>query len=130
MTTDSTPRPAAPQTEPLAGVRLGVAGGGRCGPGYMLALATSQETDDVVVEAGGIKILVAATDRDAILGAKLDYVETPMGSGFHVENPNAPAQEHGHGSHGGQGGCGCGGAGGCGGGGGCGSGGGHGGCGC
>lgn len=115
----------AAQTEAYQGVRLGVAGGGCCGPGYMLALAQTAEPDDVVVEVGGVKVFLAQADKDSLKGAVLDFVETPMGSGFHVENPNAVATGHGHGQgHGhehAEGGCACGGGGG-----GCGSGG----CGC
>jgi|GEM_PF-69338 len=110
----------AAQTETYEGIRLGLSGGGCCGPGYLLALAEKAEADDVVIESQGIKIFIEPDHREGLKGAKLDFVETPRGSGFHVENPNVVKEEHGHGG----GGCGCGsGGGGCG----CGSGHGHGG---
>lgn len=119
----------AAQTETYEGIRLGLSGGGCCGPGYLLALAEKPEEGDVVVESQGIKIFIEGGHSEGLKGAKLDFVETPMGSGFHVDNPNVVKEEHGHGG----GGCACGsGGGGCG----CGSGhgghghGGSGGCGC
>ncbi len=102
------------ETEQFVGVRLQAMGGGCCGPQYGLALAKGPEEGDVVVESSGVKVFVNPQDQALLQGVKLDFVETPMGSGFHIENPNAPKEEghggHGHG-HGGGGGCGCGGGG-------------------
>lgn len=120
------------ETETFEGVRVGLMGGGCCGPGYALQLAKGPESGDVVVESGGVKVFVGAQDQDQLKGITLDFVETPRGAGFHIENPNVVEAGHGHGHGHGQGGGGC--ACGSGGGGGCGCGGGHGaegeGCGC
>jgi iron-sulfur cluster assembly accessory protein len=118
----------AAQTETYEGIRLGVSGGGCCGPGYLLALAEKADADDVIVESQGIKIFIERDQTASVQGAKLDFVETPAGSGFHVDNPNVVKEEHGgcacgsggggcgcgsghgghgHGGHGGESGCGC-----------------------
>lgn len=104
------------QEESFAGVRLGLQGGGCCGPQYALAFARETSPEDVVIDAGnGVKILVNQADSETIQGAKIDFVETPMGAGFHIDNPSAKTEGHSHGQghgHGGGGGCGCGGHGG------------------
>lgn len=122
----------AAQTETFQGIRVAVSMGGGCcgGTQYALGFADKTEADDVVVEAHGVKFFVDPMSAEKVKGSTLDFVETPMGSGFQVRNPNEAQGGHGHGSeeghgHGG-GGCGCGGHGGRESGGGCGSGG----CGC
>lgn len=106
---------AGSAAEGYAGVRLGIEGVGHHGYQYSLAFEKAPAPDDIVIESSGVKLFVSTADSESLKGAKVDFIETPMGRGFHVENPNVQSV----------GGCGCG-AGGCGGG----SGHGHGGCGC
>ena len=91
---------------------------------YMMGVEKEPKEDDVVIDIKNVKVLVDSESAPLVDGAKIDYVEGLMRSGFVISNPNLQ----------GQGGCACGGGGGgCGGGGGggggCGCGGGGGGCG-
>ncbi len=45
--------------------------------------------DDVVVEAHGVRVLLDTTAARVLAGAQVDYVNTVMGQGFAVRNPNA-----------------------------------------
>ncbi len=77
-------------------LRLAVEGGGCSGFQYRFGLADDAETDDIVVETDGVRLVVDAMSLDLVRGATVDYVENLGGAAFKVENPNATA------------GCGCG----------------------
>jgi iron-sulfur cluster assembly protein len=90
-------------------LRVFVRGMSCSGPAYGMALDNEPRSDDSVIDLGGIKVLVDPASAPYLDGAEIDFVDTLMGRGFTVTNPNAPQQE----------------GGGCGGGCSCGSGGGH-----
>ncbi len=46
--------------------------------------------DDTVVEAGDLKVLVDPRSAPHLTGSSVDFVEDQRGSGFTVDNPNAP----------------------------------------
>jgi iron-sulfur cluster assembly protein len=70
------------------GLRLYVAGGG-CG-GFQYGLALDEKNDeDHVIEAYGVKVLVDEQSAQYLDGSEIDYVESVMGEGFMVNNPNA-----------------------------------------
>ncbi len=76
------------QGKPDAGLRLYVSGGG-CS-GFQYGLAFDKESDgDHVIEAHGVKLLVDEQSAQYVEGAEVDYVESVMGEGFKVNNPNA-----------------------------------------
>ena len=77
-------------------LRVYVAGGGCSGLQYGMALDENIEADDQVFETSGVKVVVDSQSLRYISGSVVDYVDTGMGGGFKVENPNAT------------GGCGCG----------------------
>jgi iron-sulfur cluster assembly protein len=77
-------------------LRVYVSGGGCSGLQYGMALDENIEPDDQVFESQGVKVVVDAMSLRYIAGATVDYVDSGMGGGFKVENPNA------------SGGCGCG----------------------
>lgn len=77
------------ETEPYQGLRVGLEAGGCSGYQYALSFSKDIEPNDVVVESNGIKVMVKKEDAELLKGATVDFVETPMGSGFHVKNPNA-----------------------------------------
>jgi len=109
------------QGTPDAYLRITLAPGGHDGAQYILGLEADADTDDVVVDAGGVKVLVDADSAPLIEGTNIDYVDGFQRSGFVISNPNI--QSGGGGGCGGAGGCACGGGGpeaqqGCGGGGG------------
>jgi len=74
----------------LAGLRLGVRGGGCSGFQYQLAF-DAQRGDDVVFESHGLKLLVAQECLRYVDGSVIDYEESLQGAGFKVDNPNVVA---------------------------------------
>jgi len=46
--------------------------------------------NDVVVESGGVTLLLDRASARRAGGTKIDYVETPQGAAFKIENPNEP----------------------------------------
>ena len=72
-------------------LRIYVAGIGCSGPQYGLALDDNPQDSDTIVETEDIKILIDANSLAFLEGASIDYVETPQGSGFKIENPNPVA---------------------------------------
>ncbi|SIS74321.1 iron-sulfur cluster assembly accessory protein [Phaeovulum vinaykumarii] len=82
--------------QPVAGLRVMVQEGGCAGLKYGMALELEAATDDAVIEASGVTVLVDPASRDWLTGATIDFVTSVEGSGFVFDNPNA------------KGGCGCG----------------------
>jgi len=71
-----------------AGLRLYVSGGGCSGFQYGLAFDQKNEVDRVI-EAHGVQVLVDEQSAPYLDGSEVDYVESVMGEGFQVNNPNA-----------------------------------------
>jgi iron-sulfur cluster assembly protein len=80
----------ASQGAEVAGLRVGVRGGGCSGFQYALAF-DAQRDGDLIVEDHGLRLLVDEQSRPYVEGACIDYVEDLMGAGFKVENPNVVA---------------------------------------
>lgn len=74
----------------LAGLRVGVRGGGCSGFQYQLAF-DEQRDSDVVFESHGLKLLVDSASLQYVNGSVIDYQESLQGAGFKVENPNVVA---------------------------------------
>jgi iron-sulfur cluster assembly accessory protein len=74
----------------VAGLRVGVRGGGCSGFQYQLAF-DEQRADDKVFESHGLKLLVEPAAFEYVDGSQIDYVEALTGAGFKVENPNVVA---------------------------------------
>ncbi len=74
----------------MAGLRVGVRGGGCSGFQYQLAF-DEQRDDDAVFETHGLKLLVDNDSLPFVRGSVIDYEETLQGAGFKVENPNVVA---------------------------------------
>jgi iron-sulfur cluster assembly protein len=47
--------------------------------------------DDRVLQSNGVTVYVDGRSVDLLKGAEIDYVDTLMGAGFTVNNPNAVA---------------------------------------
>lgn len=71
-----------------SGLRLYVSGGGCSGFQYGLTFDERNESDHVV-ESRGVNILVDEQSAQYLDGSEIDYVESVMGEGFMVNNPNA-----------------------------------------
>ena len=70
-------------------LRLAVTGGGCSGFQYNFALDDAVADDDLVVEEGGIKVLIDSTSLEFLKGAEIDFVDDLIGASFKVNNPNA-----------------------------------------
>ena len=86
-------------------LRVFVRGMSCSGPAYGMALDDTTRPDDTIAEVFGVKIVVDPASAQYIEGAEIDYVDSLMGKGFTINNPNA-AQSSGGGGCGG--GCACG----------------------
>jgi iron-sulfur cluster assembly protein len=70
-------------------LRVFVVGGGCSGYQYGMAIAHEREEDDIIIEHGGITVLVDPESAPLMQGAEIDYVDDLMKSGFTIFNPNA-----------------------------------------
>jgi iron-sulfur cluster insertion protein len=70
-------------------LRLAVTGGGCSGFQYSFALDDAPADDDLVVEEGGIRVLIDSTSLEFLKGAEIDFVDDLIGASFKVNNPNA-----------------------------------------
>ena len=78
----------AQENDPSLGLRVFVAGGGCSGLQYGMTLDEEQE-GDTVISISGFNILVDEMSMGYIDGSEIDYVDSLMGAGFTVNNPNA-----------------------------------------
>ena len=69
-------------------LRVYVQGGGCSGLSYGMSFEKAKEEDDVLIEESGVKILVDSYSQDYLKGANVDYIESLMGAGFKINNPN------------------------------------------
>ncbi len=69
-------------------LRVYVQGGGCSGLSYGMSFEKAKEEDDVLIEENGVKILVDSYSQDYLKGANVDYIESLMGAGFKINNPN------------------------------------------
>ena len=69
-------------------LRIYVQGGGCAGLSYGMGFEKEPEEGDIVMEESGVKLLVDGVSIDHLKGANVDYIESLMGSGFKVNNPN------------------------------------------
>jgi iron-sulfur cluster assembly protein len=73
-----------------AGVlRVAVIGGGCSGLQYKMDLQDAPASRDILVETGGIRVVVDPKSALYVTGSELDYVEALQDGGFKVKNPNA-----------------------------------------
>ena len=78
------------QDAAIAGLRVGVRGGGCSGFQYQLAF-DEQRDSDAVFESHGLKLLVDRESLPYVSGSTIDYEESLQGAGFKVSNPNVVA---------------------------------------
>ena len=70
-------------------LRVFVSGGGCSGLNYGMTFAEAPEGSDQIFESAGLKVVVDPASIDYISGATIDYVDSLMGGGFRIDNPNA-----------------------------------------
>ena len=69
-------------------LRIYVQGGGCSGLSYGMSFEQKVEEDDIVLEENGVKMLVDSYSQEYLKGANVDYIESLMGAGFKINNPN------------------------------------------
>jgi len=79
------------EANPDIGLRVYVYSGGRSGYRYGMMLEDAPTAEDKVLEANGVKVYVDGNSVSLLSGSQIDYVDTLMGAGFTVNNPNAVA---------------------------------------
>jgi iron-sulfur cluster assembly protein len=79
------------ETNPDIGLRVYVYSGGCSGYRYGMMLEDQPTPDDRVLLSNGMKVYVDDKSIPLITGSEIDYVDTLMGAGFTVNNPNAVA---------------------------------------
>jgi len=79
----------AGETNTQTGLRVYVYSGGCSGYRYGMMLEDQPTPEDVTVESRGIKVYVDKQSTQLLSGSEIDYLDTLMGAGFTVNNPNA-----------------------------------------
>ena len=74
---------------PNHALRVFVSGGGCSGMQYGMAFEEGARDFDRIVDADGVRLIVDPTSLMYLQGATIDYVDSLMGGGFRIENPNA-----------------------------------------
>ena len=74
----------------VAGLRVGVRGGGCSGFQYALAFDQLRDGDEIF-EDHGIRLLVDRQSLPYVSGSTIDFVDGLQGAGFKVDNPNVVA---------------------------------------
>ncbi len=81
----------AEEANPNVGLRVYVYSGGCSGFKYGMMIEDAPTAEDKVLRANGVTVYVDGKSIDLLQGAQIDYVDTLMGAGFTVNNPNAVA---------------------------------------
>jgi iron-sulfur cluster assembly protein len=71
------------------GLRVYVYSGGCSGYRYGMMLEDQPSAEDVRVSSQGITVYVDPQSTELLAGSEIDYLDTLMGAGFTVNNPNA-----------------------------------------
>jgi iron-sulfur cluster assembly protein len=77
------------EPNPAIGLRVYVYSGGCSGFRYGMMLEDAPTAEDNVMSANGVKVYIDPQSITYLEGAEIDYVDTLMGAGFTVNNPNA-----------------------------------------
>lgn len=77
---------------PVEGLRLIVEAGGCAGLKYSMGLVAERQTEDMEINAGGIRVFVDPASGPYLDGTVVDFVTALEGSGFTFENPNATSR--------------------------------------
>jgi len=77
------------EENPELNLRVYVSGGGCSGFQYGFSFDEGQEDGDMVVENGGVRLVVDPMSFQYLMGAEIDYKEDLQGARFTIKNPNA-----------------------------------------
>jgi iron-sulfur cluster assembly protein len=70
-------------------LRVFVSGGGCSGMQYGMTFENNPRPVDTMFEQHGLRVVIDPRSLPYLEGANIDYVDSLMGGGFHIENPNA-----------------------------------------
>lgn len=70
-------------------LRVFVSGGGCSGFQYGMSLEDASMEGDTQIEINGVRVIVDPRSAVYLEGAEVDYVDSMMGPGFKIDNPNA-----------------------------------------
>ena len=70
-------------------LRVAVVGGGCSGLSYKMDLQDGPASRDILVESGGVRVVVDPKSALYVTGSELDYIDALQDGGFKVKNPNA-----------------------------------------
>lgn len=76
---------------PNYALRVFVSGGGCSGMQYGMAFEERPKDFDTVVTVDGVQLIVDPTSLIYLQGSTIDFVDSLMGGGFRIDNPNAVA---------------------------------------
>jgi iron-sulfur cluster assembly protein len=76
------------QGRPKGVLRVAVVGGGCSGLQYKMDLQDAPANRDILVESGGVRVVVDPKSALYVTGSELDYLDA-LDGGFKVKNPNA-----------------------------------------
>jgi iron-sulfur cluster assembly accessory protein len=71
------------------GLRIAVVGGGCSGLQYKMDLVDGPADRDIMVESGGVRVVIDPKSALFVSGSELDFSEDLQSGGFKVKNPNA-----------------------------------------
>lgn len=77
------------EPNPEIGLRVYVYSGGCSGYRYGMMLEDAPTAEDNVLSSNGVRVYIDGNSVPLIQGSQIDYVDTLMGAGFTVNNPNA-----------------------------------------
>ena len=77
------------EANPELALRVFVSGGGCSGLQYGMAFDDNVRPGDEIVQQSGVRVLIDDFSAPYIRGSEIDYVDSLMGAGFTVHNPNA-----------------------------------------
>src|SRR5580692_7525353 len=77
------------QGRPQGVLRVAVVGGGCSGLQYKMDLQDGPANRDILVESGGVRVVVDPKSALYVTGSELDYLDALQDGGFKVKNPNA-----------------------------------------
>lgn len=72
-------------------LRISVNGGGCSGFQYGFDVDSMQQSDDLVLQRDGAKVLVDETSLEYLKGSTVDFVDDLIGQSFKIDNPQATA---------------------------------------
>src|SRR5215831_1836466 len=76
------------QGRPTGVLRVAVVGGGCSGLQYKMDLQDGPANRDILVETGGVRVVVDPKSALYVTGSELDFIDA-LDGGFKVKNPNA-----------------------------------------